>query len=96
MTPEQVNQAFINIIVSHQNRLQRGIKLRELMRKDLENGKTPSGYRYEYLKDSAYKVINLLGKLAEDFDNEHPDDRYSAGDIADVVATVEMLIKTKS
>ena len=66
------------------------------MHKVLEQGGQPGGYRAQWLKDSAMVIIDTLGDLAQDFDDSHCDDRCSANDLFDIMATAIGILKTGS
>jgi hypothetical protein len=63
------------------------------MHQSLKDGKVPGGYRANWLKDSALLMIDVLGQIAKDFDTAHSDDKCSAADLLDILATAAGIIK---
>jgi hypothetical protein len=74
-------------------KLSNGAKLRNEMYDQIKRGETPTGYRAEWVKDSARKVVNLLAEIAADFNKRFPEDRCSANDFIDILSTVKAWIK---
>lgn len=78
---------FLKLVKNRAERLQHGAKLRNEMHNIIDAGKQPTGYRAEWLKESAAVLIHVLGQIAEDFDDKHADDKASISDLLDVTAT---------
>lgn len=75
------------------NKLKNGLARREEIRKKLEAGESVVNYRTAWIRDSASKIIDVLKQSAIEFNAKHEDDKVSALDLVDVVATVNGLLK---
>ena len=92
----EINRAvsvFVQIAANSKKRLVHGASLRAEMRKAMEEGRKPTGYRAEWLRESACILVHVLGDIAADFDAEHLDDRASITDLMDIVATAAGLLQ---
>lgn len=69
-------------------RLEAGLEFRKQMHAALQAGQKPDHYRYEWLVQSAARIIETLQSIAQDFDNAHPSDKCSVYDFMDMMATV--------
>lgn len=87
---------LIEIIGNSDEALQNGTKLRNRLAQQIQLGETPTGYRYDFLVNSAYRLIDELGNIARDFNDAHPDDRCSTIDFCDILATATEIIKQNS
>jgi hypothetical protein len=56
-----------NIILKNEKRMQTGIAERNRLKKQIAQNQRPSGYRADFLRDSAKRVINLLNECGRDF-----------------------------
>lgn len=74
-------------VVDDQERLRRGMQLRDQMHADMMRGVEPKGYRAEWLSVAIDDVIYAAGQRAEAFNVVHPDDKISAFDILDVLVS---------
>lgn len=77
----------------HEKQLEYAYASRQRMIKEIEDGKRPSGYRYEFLANSADKVIDFLETIADEFNTIYTHDRCTLDDLIDIVATVKYRLK---
>jgi len=84
---------FANIRLA---KLQHGAELRIEMHRSLQQGRRPGGYRADWLKKSSTTLMAVLGKIAEEFDKEHPDDKASLADLMDITATTMGMLKKEN
>ena len=86
---------FVQLTSQHANRLKRGTKLREKMHNAVAEGKRPTGYRAEWLRASAIKIVEVLGEIAEEFDEKHAADwdKSSILDLMDILSTANGMLK---
>jgi hypothetical protein len=68
-------------------RLQRGIKRRRLMAEAIERGEPVSGTRVDWLVSTYLEILNTVGRCAEKFNSENPDDLISNDDFGDALLT---------
>ncbi len=78
---------FINVIRHQERRLRNAAALRKVLGEALDRGEDPAHYRLEFLRTSVLRVNDALAECARQFDAEHPDDRCSAADFIDILAT---------
>jgi len=72
---------------THEAALKRGLMRRTEMVKAMEKGESVSGYRSDWISQSADRVLQVLRECAKTLHEEHPDDRASALDLIDILAT---------
>lgn len=89
-------KVFTAFITDRSARLDRGYRLRALMHEAIQAGKQPSGYRPDWIAASAKRVIAELSKMAEEFDKTHLDDKASAHDLLDIIATAQQALKARA
>lgn len=75
------------------NKLKAGLARREEIRKKLEAGENVVNYRTAWIRETASKVIDVLKQSSIEFNTKHEDDKTSALDLIDVIATVDGLLK---
>ncbi len=81
------SQVFQKLLEVSGDRLQKAIALRAAMMKQLREGIAPSGYRADFLNETAREVIHLLCAAAEKFNAAHLDDVCTTADFLDCLAT---------
>lgn len=68
--------------------LKRALEDRMRIARQLAAGEEPTGYRVDFVRSSAMKVIDLLGDLGEEFDNKYKGlDRCTPLDLIDILQT---------
>lgn len=92
MTPKDASVEYTiktleNAIAHHQQRLKNGEKLRERVGEAINRGEYPDHYRVRWIQDSVQRVNDTLIQVAEEFNRAHPEDRCSAQDLGDVLAS---------
>lgn len=92
---EYATAVFEALVGENQDRLQRGLILRQAMHDSVKRGETPTGYRSPWIKAAAVGLAKHLGEVAKAFDAEHPQDKASVSDILDILATAEGLFRRK-
>lgn len=86
--------AFLEIL-DNDTRLQRGLQLRKEMWDAVKAGKPTTGYRAEWVRRSGLKIVALLKNIAQDFNNQHSDDRASMHDMLDILAQAKVQLNKK-
>lgn len=71
------------------SRLAHGYEMRKKMFAQIQKGEKPEGYRPEFIRSAAFKIIAQLGLFAEDFNTQHGDDRLSVHDFLDILETAK-------
>lgn len=90
---EFASNVFESMHTSHVDRLAHGKARRKMIGDQIARGEKPTGYRVDWLADSAMKIIDALGQIAQDFDQKHHDDKASVSDLADILATALEIMK---
>jgi hypothetical protein len=90
---DAVVSVFCRLANQNVKKLEHGRDLRIAMHEAIVKGQKPVGYRPAFLRESSQVVISLLGELAEEFDQQHQDDKASLHDLMDVLATAVGLLK---
>jgi hypothetical protein len=88
---EQIDYAkkvFETVAIDDQQRLKRGLQLREEMHAAIERGEDPKGYRVDWLQRTTSRVMQAITGSAEEFNALYHDDRISVADFADVLESV--------
>jgi len=68
--------------------LKRGLEDRVRIAQQLAAGEEPTGYRVDFVRASAMKVLDTLGDCGEEFDNKYKGlDRCSPLDLIDILQT---------
>lgn len=80
-------KVFYNFVTSKDKRLQYGIKERARMKDAIKKGEKVSGYRPEWIIETANAVISTLITSSERFNNTHFNDLVSVDDLVDVLNT---------
>lgn len=93
---ETLKSQLIALIENYDNRTKKGLENRNAMVAKIKKGEIPTGYRYDFLQTSAYKVVDTLGELAQQFDDEHPDDRCTSVDFIDILSAAIEVIREVS
>lgn len=88
---QYATSVFVAMVSEREDRLARGVRLREAMHEQIERGEKPTGYRADWLKQAALKLVRQLQQMASEFDKDHPDDKCSVADLLDVLATTQGL-----
>lgn len=84
---------FQALVTEKMDRLDRGVMLRQQMFDMIQRGETPTGYRAEWLRAQAMKVVEVLTEMAKAFDDKYPDDKCSVSDLTDILATTQGLFR---
>ncbi len=85
---------FVALVSEKQDRLTKGLMLRQAMHDTIKRGEKPTGYRPEWLKARALELVKVMAAEAQKFDEAHPDDKCSVSDILDVLVTTAGLFKS--
>ena len=91
---QQAADFFYHLVCNNEKRLQNGLSERERIKKQIQNGDRPSGYRAEWLRKSSARVITLLQEIAQEFDTIYTTDKFSALDLIDILSTTQRKIKS--
>lgn len=89
-------EVFLRLSLSTKERLEHGLRLREKMGEQLARGEKPTGYRPEWLRLTALRIIRELHEAGKEFNEEHPDDLISTHDLYDVLASAIGMLKKAS
>lgn len=76
--------------------LKHGAKLRNAMIEDLKAGKTPMGYRPQWIRTKARELVRTLSKIAGEFNDAHPLDQCSVMDLMDILSTATNMLSKAS
>jgi hypothetical protein len=79
--------AFQCLVNEQQNRLRRGLILRQKMHNAIERGEDPDDYRARWMKETTGKLARFLAEEAERFNKQHVNDMASVADLLDILAT---------
>jgi hypothetical protein len=93
---DQLKTRINKLIAQYDNRTKTGIRRRNEMADTINSGNRPKGYRYEFLVDSAYRIIDELGEIAKEFNDAHIDDMCTNFDFIDTLTTAIEMIKKAS
>lgn len=99
MDPLQIkfaNEVLYNLLTTQKKRLENSVQKRNALMASIDRGETPTGYRADFLRESAQRILIELGAIARDFNAAHPDDRCTAQDFVDVLNTTILWIKKKT
>lgn len=91
-TNEQAASILYRAVADNGARLARGQMLRQMMFEQIEAGEKPQGYRADWIRASAMRLIKELSACANEFNEAYSDDRISSLDLVDVVATARGLL----
>lgn len=87
-------RVFLKLVSEKDERLEIGSRIREKMKASIAKGEEPSGYRADWLRESALEIIRTLGSQAQKFNTTYSSDKISAQDMVDALATaMNLLIK---
>lgn len=84
---------FMALSGENQDRLIRAKLDRDRMHAAIKRGEKPVGYRPEWIKASAIKLVDVLAEMAKAFDAEHPTDKATNGDLLDILSTTAALFR---
>lgn len=84
---KEVTDIFVSLLNNRDVRLARGARLRQEMHEKFAKGERPTGYRADWIRGSATKILRELQKLGLDFNATHTDDQCSVNDLMDVLTT---------
>lgn len=90
---DEICATLVKLHAQNDKRLNRGLAKRKEMIQKLNKGIQPKGYRVEWLKDSAYEIIDVLDEMAREFNNLHQDDKVSTLDLIDILSTALNFLK---
>lgn len=85
---------FLRATTTTQHRLANGAQLRREIQRQLDNDEDPTGYRVDWLKTSSKRVIAELGRIADEFNETHPEDLTSLNDLGDILSTALEMLRT--
>ncbi len=85
MTNEDALLALRTFQITSEQKLRRGLGRRDQMNRALAAGKTVNTSRSRWMLEVSPKLQKVLEEEAERFKREHPDDRLSNLDLADVL-----------
>jgi hypothetical protein len=99
MDPLQIkfaNEVLYSLLTTQKKRLENSVQKRNALMASIDRGENPTGYRADFLRDSAKRVLMELASIAKDFNDAHPDDRCTAQDFVDILNTTILWIKRKT
>lgn len=91
-----VCRVLTSVLSTNEQKLEKGAERRDEVYAAIARGEVPEGYRADWLRDSAFEIIEYLKMLAADFNEQFPDDRASIQDMLDILATAMGHIKKKA
>jgi len=84
---------LLRFVTDKEAKLRYGAKLRASMQASISRGEEPSGYRVEWILQTVSDIFTWLGTRAAEFNAKHPQDRVSADDFSDILATASARLK---
>jgi hypothetical protein len=78
-----------------QAKYRKGLSIRQTIINRLDKGETIDHYRMEFLKDSIFKVFKFIEDIGLEFNKEHPEDKFVAADIADILCNCVAILENK-
>ncbi len=91
-----ISDVFVALVSGEPDKLRLGMDRRQQMYEQVQRGETPTGARVEWIRTSARRLVNELERIAQDFNETYPDDKCSAQDLLDVLATANAWFKKAS
>lgn len=88
LNSEQIRAAasvLYEVVTNSALKLKWGGMKREELRRILESGGNPSGYRVEWLRETRKQLIDTLTAAAHYFNSRYAHDRISAADMTDAL-----------
>lgn len=93
MEIDELCKAFEEATKQQEQRLEQAHKDTDRVRDQLDRGENPTGYRVEWIRNTAIEMLKALTKQCEYFDMHHPNDRASSTDCLNATLTlVNMLL----
>jgi hypothetical protein len=89
-TPQEIQQMsdiYVSLLNNRDTRLLRGAKLRQEMHEALSRGEKPTGYRPDWVRSAAFKLIQEVQRIGLEFNERRTDDQCSLGDLIDILTT---------
>jgi hypothetical protein len=84
---------FTALVGETQDRIKRGLMLRQAMHDAISRGEAPRGYRPAWVVAQSQVLVRFLGQTAQDFNRAHPDDACSVSDLLDILMTTAGLFR---
>lgn len=95
-TAKKANLILVRFVTDIETKIRYGQKQRQIMVEALEKGENPRGYRVDWISKTANQIIGFLGDRGAEFNNSFPQDRISTEDFADVLATAQARLRSKT
>lgn len=92
---EWAARVFLTLVTDTKAKLEHGAKLRQEMVEAFNKGQKPTGYRPQWIVQSARELVAHMATVAEKFNSDHPADQASALDLMDILLTAVNLLKTQ-
>lgn len=99
MTPEKkawAAEVLVAVVGSEGNRLETGLRRRQMIREAIERGERPTGYRVEWLRQASLAVVSKLKEIGQEFNARNPDDQASVADFLDILANASTYLKEQA
>jgi hypothetical protein len=96
--PEQTDfilKTFKTIKHLEQQRYRKGQSIREFITQKQRNGEEVDHYRIDFLHESITKLFKFMEQIGVDFNREHPEDRFTVADMADILYNAMNIIDRK-
>lgn len=90
---EFATAVFLALSGENQDRLIRASMNRQRMHDSIRRGEAPKGYRPDFIKASAIKLVDVLAEMARAFDGANPTDKATNGDLLDILSTTAALFR---
>lgn len=88
-----ITEVFQTLVNKNNKSIQKSVETRKELSEQIKRGEEPTGERAEWIRASAHRLVNELEQIAKDFNEEYPDQRCSAQDLMDVLATTTAWFK---
>lgn len=92
MEIDDLCKAFEQVTATHEQRMEQSKKDVERVREQIARGESPTGYRVEWVRNTAVAMLKTLENQCEAFDMMHPNDRASATDCLNSVLTLANML----
>lgn len=93
---QQVSDIYISMLRNTEVRRLRGAQLRDEMHEAVERGERPTGYRPDWVRQSAIRIVRELQHIGFDFNDNHQNDQCSVGDLIDILTTALSHLQKKA
>lgn len=95
-TMKNANRILLKFVADIDGKVKYGLRQRQAYFEALERGEEPNNYRIEFISKTANQAIGWLAERAVEFNRQFPQDRLSAEDFKDILATAHARLVAKT